>query len=271
MRFAKGVVKEDVARPYMRKAEREDRTGVVMLGVAQEKAFAWREWRDGGNDAHPHFEFARQAVFVNHHYFYIAYPQWGPSFIKTNAYAPYPVWVYLNGHEWAKRQAARDGVEFTPLDNGFRACDQAERLAGICGALSEREIETFVDRWTRVLPSPFTAAERGRYGYRLSVRQLEMSDTRVFEKPAAGRAWFEQTIRDPARPRPPRQGPDRVRPQDHQPHPGRFQTKVITKGVEPVIQAHYKHSKVKQYFKEGRALRTETTVNDPYDFAVNRT
>jgi hypothetical protein len=38
-----------------------------------------------------------------------------------------------------------------------------------------------------------------------------------------------------------------------------------------VIQAHYKHSKVKQYFKEGRALRTETTVNDPYDFGVNRT
>ena len=43
---------------------------------------------------------------------------------------------------------------------------------------------------------------------------------------------------------------------------------MITKGVEPVIQAHYKHSKVKQYFKEGRALRTETTVNDPYDFGV---
>jgi hypothetical protein len=38
-----------------------------------------------------------------------------------------------------------------------------------------------------------------------------------------------------------------------------------------VIQAHYKHSKVKQYFKQGRALRTETTVNDPYDFAINRT
>jgi hypothetical protein len=53
--------------------------------------------------------------------------------------------------------------------------------------------------------------------------------------------------------------------------PGRFQTTVITKGVEPVIQAHYKHSKVKQYFKEGRALRTETTVNDPYDFGVGRT
>jgi hypothetical protein len=83
VRFAKGQVKEDVARKHMRSAEREGRTGVVMLGVAQEKAWAWRGWRDGGHDAHPHFEFARQAVFVNHHYFYIFDPEWGPSFIKS--------------------------------------------------------------------------------------------------------------------------------------------------------------------------------------------
>ncbi len=52
--------------------------------------------------------------------------------------------------------------------------------------------------------------------------------------------------------------------------PGRFRTRVVQRGTEPQIQAHYKHSKVKQYLKEGRALRTETTVNDPYDFGVGR-
>lgn len=272
VRFTKDMVKEDVARPHMQKAERDGRTGVVMLGVAQEKAWAWRGWRDGGHDAHPHFEFARQAVFVNHFYHYILDPEWGPSFVKTNAYAPYPVWIYLNAHEWAKRQAAREGIAFSPLDNGFQSCENPEALAGICDALSERDIFQFSDRWIGgVLPSPFTAAERGRYGYRYSVRQMEMSDTRVFDKPAAGRAWFEHTIRDQL---------DLGRPDKVQivfdrkitsRTPGRFQTKVITKGVEPVIQAHYKHSKVKQYFKEGRALRTETTVNDPYDFGVKRT
>ena len=271
VRFTKEMVKEDVARPRMQQAERERRSGVVMLGVAQEKAWAWRGWRDGGHDAHPHFEFARQAVFVNHYYNYIFDPEWGPSFIKTNAYAPYPVWIYLNGHEWAKRQAIKAGIEFAPLDNGFRVCDQPELLAGICDRLSEQDIFAFCDRWLRELPSPFTATERGRYRYRLSVRQIEMSDTRVFDRPQAGRAWFEQTIRDQL---------DLGRPDKVQiifdrkigsRTPGRFQTKVITKGVEPVIQAHYKHSKVKQYFKEGRALRTETTVNDPYDFAINRT
>ena len=271
VRFSKDMVKEDVARPYMQQAERDGRTGVVMFGVAQEKAFAWRGWRDGGNDAHPHFEFSRQAVFVNHYYAYIFDREWGPSFVKTNAYAPYPVWVYLNGHEYAKRQAIKAGIDFEPLDNGCRACDQAEQLAGICDSLSEQDIFAFCDRWMRQLPSPFTKAERGRYGYRYSVRQLEMSDTHVFDRPAAGRAWFEQTIRDQL---------DLGRPDKVQiifdrkitrRTPGRFQTKVITKGVEPVIQAHYKHSKVKQYFKQGRALRTETTVNDPYDFAINRT
>ena len=192
--------------------------------------------------------------------------------MKTNAYAPYPVWVYLNGHEWAKRQATQQGVAFTALDNGFARCENPEGLAEICNGLSERDIFAFFDRWMRdVLPSPFTAAERGRYRYRLSVRQIELSDTRVFDRPQAGRAWFEQTIRDQL---------DIGRPDKVQiifdrkvtrRTPGRFQTKVITKGVEPVLQAHYKHSKVKQYFKEGRALRTETTVNDPYDFGIQRT
>jgi hypothetical protein len=271
VRFAKGACKEDLARPYLRAAERAGRCGVVMIGVAQEKAYAWRGWRDGGNDEHPHFEFGRQAIYVNHYYFYIYDREWGPAFIKTNAYAPYPVWIYLNGHEWAKRQAAGAGIEFRALDNGFAACEDADALAAICARLSHRDIEAFFQRWIGVLPSPFTAAERARYRYRLSVRQLELSDTRVFDRPAAGRAWFEQTLRDQL---------DLGRPDKVQivfarkvtrTTPGAFQTKLITRGTQPVIQAHYKHSKVKQYFKDGRALRTETTVNDPYDFGVNRT
>jgi hypothetical protein len=32
----------------------------------------------------------------------------------------------------------------------------------------------------------------------------------------------------------------------------------------------YKHSKIKQYHKEGRALRTETTINDTGDFDIGR-
>ena len=52
--------------------------------------------------------------------------------------------------------------------------------------------------------------------------------------------------------------------------PGRFHTKVNNRGTEAAIQIHFHASKVKQYFKEGRALRTETTVNDTRDFGVGR-
>jgi hypothetical protein len=271
VRFVKGARKEDVARPLLRAAERDGRRGVVLIGVAQEKAYAWRGWREGGNDEHPHLEFARQAIYVNHYYFYIYDRDWGPAFIKTNAYAPYPVWVYLNGHEWAKRQAARQGIDFKALDNGFAACADAEALAAICGGLAHGDVEAFFERWIAVLPSPFTAAEQARYRYRLAIRQLELSDTRVFDRPTAGRAWFERTIKDQLD----LGHPDKVQlvfgRTVSRRTPGRFATEVITRGVAPVIQAHYKHSKVKQYLKEGRALRTETTVNDPYDFGVNRT
>ena len=32
----------------------------------------------------------------------------------------------------------------------------------------------------------------------------------------------------------------------------------------------YKNAKIKQYHKEGRALRTETTINDPGDFGIRK-
>jgi hypothetical protein len=271
VRFGKGQSKEEFVRPYLRAAERDGRFGVVLIGVAQERTTAWRGFRRGGSDGHPHFEFSRQSVFVNHYYFYVRDRDWGPAFIKTCAYAPFPVWVYLNGHEWAKRQAERAGLGFQALDNGFAWTEDATALAGICQRLSAREVWRFFARWQARLPSPFEAADRRRgYRYALAFRQLELSDTRVFDRPAAGRAWFEQTIRDQLA----LGRPDHVAVvfgrRVSRRTPGRFHTRVITRGVEPAIQVHYRASKVKQYFKEGRALRTETTVNDTRDFGIGR-
>jgi hypothetical protein len=271
LRFGKGESKEQIARRYFRAAEREGRFGVVLIGVAQEKAVAWRGWRKGGRDSHPHFEFGRQAIFVNHYYFYLRDPDWGPAFIKTCAYAPFPAWVYLNGHEWAKRQAERAGLAFEALDNGFRSVADVDALAAICNRLSARDVQRFFRRWEARLPSPLTPEDRRRgYRHHLCFRQLELSDTRVFDRPAAGRAWFEQTIRDQLT----LGRPDRVAVvfgrRVSRRTPGRFHTRVINSGTEPAIQVHYRASKVKQYLKEGRALRTETTVNDTYDFGIGR-
>ena len=189
VRFVKGDVKEEIAREYFKAAEREGRFGVVMVGVAQERTSAWRGWRDGGPDGHPHFEYRRQSIFPNNYYWYIRDPDWGPGFLKTVAYAPFSVWLYLNGNEWAKSQAAQRGIAFTALDNGFASCEDPVALAEICSSLQAQDVQLFFDRWQGALPWPLTAEDRARgYHHELAFRQAEISDTRMFDRPAAGRA-----------------------------------------------------------------------------------
>ena len=83
---------------------------MALIGIAQEKAPVWRSWKAKGQEhaAHPHMEWGRQMAFINHFYFYLWDPEWGGAFWKTNAYAPYPIWIWLNGHEWAQA-AMREG------------------------------------------------------------------------------------------------------------------------------------------------------------------
>ena len=58
-------------------------------------------------------------------------------------------------------------------------------------------MQSFFWRWYWRLPSPFTREDlRAGYVYELAVCQFEISDTRVFERPQSGRAFFESLIRD---------------------------------------------------------------------------
>jgi hypothetical protein len=277
--FARRERKEDVARPFLAGAERDGREGVVLVGKAQERVMGWRGFKDRadprGQKRHPHFVYRRQALFVNHYYFYVWDRDWGPAFFKLCPYAPYPMWVWCNGHEWAKRQLARAGEGFEPLDNGFRSVEDPDLAQRLCDRLSADHLRRFLAKWTRRLPSPFidVDAEAGcRYDW--SVRQLEVSDTAVFDRPTSGRAWFEAAIRDNLD----LGRPDkvalifdrRITRRGKHPTPGRFATEVITPGVDPHIQVRYRASKVKAYFKDHRALRVETTINDPYDFGIGR-
>ena len=73
--FATGDSKEQIAEPLLRAAAEEGGEGkVVLIGIAQEKASAWRSWKTKGQEhvTHPHMEWGRQMVFINHFYFYCA-------------------------------------------------------------------------------------------------------------------------------------------------------------------------------------------------------
>ena len=45
---------------------------------------------------------------------------------------------------------------------------------------------------------------------------------------------------------------------------------MITRGTEVTINAFYRHSRIKQYLKDGRALRIETVINSPTDLRIGR-
>lgn len=115
-----------------------------------------------------------------------------------------------------------------------------------------------------------TADQQAGYRYEPSLFQVELAETLVFERPRDGRAWFEAAIRahlDLGR-------PDQVSlvfgRRISRRTPGRFATRVLTSGVDPSIQLHYRRSLAKAYCKLGRALRVETTINDTHDLGLGR-
>jgi hypothetical protein len=117
-----------------------------------------------------------------------------------------------------------------------------------------------------------TAVDRAAgYTHRLALQQVEVSLTQVFARPVQGRHFFEAVIRENLDlGRPDRVGllfPHRLTRRTPPPAWG-YRTRVLTAGVEPSLHVEYKSSHVKQYFKEQRALRTETTINNPKDFYV---
>lgn len=268
--FQKGERKDDVAHEYLAAFEAEE--GVLFVGKAQEKTTTFRtEKRRNPLTGASYPWIVRGSAMVNHYYFYCVDRDFGPFFVKFCSYFPYNARLCINGNEWAKRQAARAGIAFEPLDNGFASCAKPAALQRICDRLSAAKIDALARKWLGRLPHPFSGKDR-RAGYRydVSILQAEFSLTQVLDRPLTGRVFFEDVIRenlDLGR-------PDQVAlvfdTRVSRRTPGRFRTRVITEGVTPSLHVDYKHSRIKQYHKEGRALRTETTINDTRDFYVGK-
>jgi hypothetical protein len=272
--FAKGQRKDDVAHEYLARFTGEE--GVLFVGRAQEKTRVFRTEKRRNPDTGATYPWIVSGTgIVNHFYVYAVDAEFGPFFLKFCSYFPYTAKLCINGNEYAKRMAARAGIGFTALDNGFVACEDPRRLQRICDRLSPAKIDALLRRWLRRLPHPFTAADRAAgYRYDISILQAEFSLTQVLDRPTTGRIFFEQVIRDNLDlGRPDRVGlvfDRRILTRRKRPTPGRFRTRVLTAGVTPSLHIDYKTTKVKQYHKLDQALRTETTINDSRDFSIGK-
>lgn len=268
--FAKDTRKEDLAAEY--RAKFTGTEGILFVGKAEEKVTTFRT--QGRRDPHTGASYpwlVKSTAMVNQYYFYGIDEDFGPFFLKFSSYFPYGGRLCLNGHEYVKRQLAKEGIAFEPLANGIRSCADPQRMQAIANGLSADKIDAFFRKWLARLPHPFPAADRAAgYRYDLSILQAELSLTQVLDRPLAGRVFFEEVLRDNL---------DLGRPDNVQllfdrkvraTTPGRFRTRVVTAGVLPSLYIDYKSARLKQYFKEALALRTELVINHGWDFRLGR-
>jgi hypothetical protein len=268
--FAKKQRKDDVAAEHL--ARFSGNEGVLFVGKAQEKVPVFRtEKRTNPATGQKYPWIVKTTANVNQLYFYCVDEDFGPFFLKFSTYFPYNAKLCINGHEYVKRQLAKESIAFEPLDNGVLSCANPRRLQQLCDGLSAAKIDALLRKWLARLPHPFTSEDR-RAGYRydVSILQAEFSLTQVLDRPQTGRIFFEEVIRDNL---------DLGRPDQvqlifarrvTQRTPGRFRTRVLTKDVTPSLHIDYKNTRIKQYHKEGRALRTETTINNSRDFGIGK-
>src|SRR5450631_1500311 len=268
--FAKRQRKDEVTQQYLRRFKATE--GVLYVGNAQEKARVMRtERRQSRTTGATYPWIVESTAMVNHYYFYCVDQDFGPFFLKFCSYFPYNAKLCINGNEYLKRQLAKRGVAFEALDNGVKSCADPKLAQRLCDGLSAEKIDRFLRKWLRRLPHPFPPRDRAAgYRYQLSILQAEFSLTQVLDQPVTGRVFFEQVIRenlDIGRPSQVSLVFDR---KVSRRTPERFRTRVITDGVVPSLHVDYKKTRIKQYHKEGQALRTETTINDTRDFGIGR-
>jgi hypothetical protein len=276
--FRAGERKADVMAPYLQAAAAAGRSRVAAVGCAQEFQLVWTaRKRDTDPGGCPQFSFTREQRRVSVFYVYIFDIQMGPGFIKICTYFPYPVKAWVNGHEWAKQQARKLGLGFCELSNGFASCEDAALLQRICDSFGPGHVQAWFDRWMARIPLPLDAADRDAgFWWELSMRQVETSRTLVFDGDVHARAFFEALLADNmdlGRPENVellfRRGQRRGRP-TLPPPGGGFKTKIDRYCDLVTLNVFYKNSRVKQYLKDGVAMRVETVVNSPKDLLCNR-
>ena len=231
---------------------------------------------DTGPGRSPQFSFTKEQRRVSVFYIYIWDARMGPGFIKICTYFPYPVKAWVNGTEWAKRQALAAGISFTELSNGFASCDDPAALQQICDRFGPGTVQVWFERWMARLPLPLTYADRDAgFRWEVSMRQVETSRTLVFSTDVRARAFFEALLcenMDLGRPeraellfrRGQRRGVPNSPPRDG------FKTRIDQYCSLVTMNINYKNSHLKQYLKDGIALRIETVINNPNDLGCNK-
>jgi hypothetical protein len=272
-RFFPGQRKDDVTQRYL--GDHDGSEKVLYVGFAQERARTWTATRRTNPVTGAVYTWIQPATrMVNWVYFYCFDAEFGPFLFRVCTYFPFDAQLIINAHHWVQQQASKSSLGFTALDNGFAGCEDPAALQAICDTFAGEHIEALLAKWQRILPAPFTEEDEilGGYEYLANISQIECAITHMLDRPVSGRIFLDQVFHDNLDiGRPNRIGlifNRRIVSKGKHKTPGVFRTRVLTAGVDASLHIDYKSTSIKQYHKEGKAIRTEITINNPHDFRV---
>jgi hypothetical protein len=210
--------------------------------------------------------------YVNLYYFYLQDAQCGRMFLRLCPYFPFNIRLWLNGHNWLACRLQEEGIAFTKIENLFATCAQPERLQQLSDSFTPADLIQPVNKWLpRLLPF-FSDNERQQgYRHQLYRAQLEYCHNIIFHQRAAADRLFERLM-DNSR------GlghPDKLaiifgrsyfRPDTRT---GELIVK-ITRQRTPVLSSRYRGTSIKQYLRNGAALRTESTTYQLKDLGIRK-
>jgi hypothetical protein len=221
-------------------------------------------------DGKPRLVFAKRPQRVLYYYWLDA--DFGLMHLRLQTWFPYPVQVYVNGHDWLARQMTKRGIGFTQHDNAFVGLDDPVRAQQLADRFAELPWVKQLTRWARQINPLLT---RGGWlsglSYYWVTDQAEYSTDILFTSRARLRELYPRLLDHAA---------VNFSARDILTFLGRklqgnFQGEVLTdlkKDRQPGarIKHRMKENWLKMYDKFGLLLRVETVINNPREFKVRR-
>ena len=260
--------KEDLARQI---AERDGITeGLVCVFSVLEPCRTFSlVWKDTHAFVQPAW---RKCLHV---YFYFVDRQLGLIHVKVQTWFPFPIQVYVNGHEWLARRLDHHGVRYHKRDNAFLHVSDLPRAQKLADGFAS------VD-WVRVLGgyarrvNPLRRDLLAPMQYYWVTFQAEYSTDVLFRRPQSlaelmPRLLTYSTLYFEAH--------EVMAFLGRKVH-GNFQGDVVTDQLDfsqmpkrlpgRRVKHRMKRNWMKLYDKEGVVLRVETVINDPEEFRIRR-
>jgi len=270
----KGLRKEDVTLPALRRMEKHDAFGVYFIFKSMELGRTFRITAPKLPTQDPNFRFVtHQRSRFTHYYFYVRDQVLGPIVIRVASFFPFHATYWLNGHSFIERELRRAGVAFLKNDNAFLAVDDLAALQAAADRLSPNLIRKQLDYWTFILGPKFSQKERRLLNLsRLySIVQIEYCRNFIFKRHFPIHQIFERSCEIGLW----RLTANRISEifgvRLHKRLRGKLATVIdqIEHGHH-VFRAYWKNAFLKQYEKFSRFLRNELCSNNLRDFGLKK-